>query len=398
MIYLDNNATTPCDPKVVEAMLPYFYEQPGNAASRNHAMGWLAEDAVKTARRQVAGLIGADPQEVVFTSGATESDNLAILGTLEQYRRKGNHIITLKTEHKAVLDACARAEQLGAEVTYLEVQPDGLVSLAELEAAIRPDTILVSVMWGNNETGVLQPLAEIGALCDKQGTLLMSDATQVAGKLPCHPREAGVHLMAFSAHKMYGPKGIGALYISRRQPKVQVAAQVYGGGHEGGRRSGTLNVPGIVGFGQAAALAQSLMQAEAERLRKLRGRLEERLLSEVPAAFRNGHAEHRLPHVSNLAFPYTESDTVMMRFGQELALSSGSACTSASVEPSHVLTAMGLSAAEAHSSLRFSLGRFTQPADIERAADLVQAAVAAARAGSPMWEAYCSEAGRQQGQ
>lgn len=387
MIYLDNNATTPCDPKVVEAMLPYFYEQPGNAASRNHALGWLAEDAVKSARKQVANLISAEAKEVIFTSGATESDNLAILGILEQYRRKGSHIITLKTEHKAVLDACARAEQLGAEVTYLNVQPDGLVDLSELEAAIRPDTVLVSIMWGNNETGVLQPMQEIGALCDKHGTLLMSDATQVVGKLPCHPREAGVHLMAFSAHKMYGPKGVGGLYVSCRQPKVSVAAQVHGGGHEQGLRSGTLNVPGIVGFGKAAALAKAQMEAEAQRLRPLRDQLEQQLLREVPRAFLNGHPEHRLPHVSNIAFPFTESDTVMMRFAQELALSSGSACTSASVEPSHVLRAMGLTAEEAHSSLRFSLGRFTRAEDIERAVDLVRNAVAAVRAGSPVWAA-----------
>jgi cysteine desulfurase len=386
MIYLDNNATTPCDPKVIEAMLPYFYEQPGNAASRNHAMGWLAEDAVKTARQQVAALIGAEAKEVVFTSGATESDNLAILGTLEQYRRRGNHIITLKTEHKAVLDACARAEQLGAEVTYLDVDRDGRIDLSALEAAIRPDTVLVSVMWGNNETGVLQPMAAIGALCDKYGTLLMSDATQVVGKLPCHPREAGVHLMAFSAHKMYGPKGVGGLYVSRRQPKVSVAAQVYGGGHEQGLRSGTLNVPGIVGFGKAAALANAQMEEETARLGPLRDYLERQLLERIPQTFLNGHPEHRLPHVANIAFPGTESDTVMMRFGQELALSSGSACTSASVEPSHVLTAMGVTLEEAHSSLRFSLGRFTQKEEIERTLEMVKHAVAAARAANPVWE------------
>jgi cysteine desulfurase len=392
MIYLDNNATTPCDPRVVEAMLPYFYEQPGNAASRNHALGWVAEEAVKTARQQVAALIGVEAKEVVFTSGATESDNLAIKGVLEQYRRKGQHIITVKTEHKAVLDACTQAERMGAEVTYLDVNEQGLIDLDALEAAIRPDTILVSVMWGNNETGVLQPMAEIGALCEKHGTLLMSDATQVVGKVPCHPKEVGVHLMAFTAHKMYGPKGVGALYISRRQPKVGVAAQLHGGGHEQGYRSGTLNVPGIVGFGKAAALATAEMEAEAERLKSLRDRLESRLLQEVEATKLNGHADERLPHVANIAFQHIESESVMMTFGQELALSSGSACTSASVEPSHVLTAMGLTASEAHASLRFSLGRFTEGEEIEQAVELVKKGVEQIRQASPVWEMH--QAGR----
>ncbi len=387
MIYLDNNATTPCDPRVVDAMLPYFYEQPGNAASRNHAPGWLAEDAVKEARAQVARLIGADPREVIFTSGATESDNLAIKGILQQYRRKGSHIITLQTEHKAVLDACAEAEKLGAEVTYLSVDHRGMVNLQELDEAIRPDTILVSVMWGNNETGVLQPMPKIGAICEKHGTLLMSDATQVVGKLPCNPREAGVHLMAFTAHKMYGPKGVGALYLSQRQPKVSVAAQLHGGGHEQGLRSGTLNVPGIVGFGKAAALAAAEMETEAARLKKLRDTLERELLG-IEATTLNGHPEHRLPHVSNIAFQGIESETVMMAFGQELALSSGSACTSASVEPSHVLTAMGLKAAAAHSSLRFSLGRFTKAEDVEQAVVLVRDGVEKMRAASPAWSLY----------
>lgn len=387
MIYLDNNATTPCDPRVVETMLPFFYEQPGNAASRNHAWGWLAEDAVKKARRQVANLIGADPKEIIFTSGATEADNLAILGVLEQYRRKGAHLITLATEHKAVLDACARAEQLGATVTRLLPRPDGQVDLEALEAAIRPDTVLVAVMWANNETGVLQPMEAIGNICERHGLILMSDGTQMAGKLPCSPRKAGVHLMAFTAHKMYGPKGIGALYVSRRQPKVGLVAQQYGGGHEQGLRSGTLNVPGIVGFGQAAAIALEEMAATAERLDKLRSSLEAELLK-VPLARLNGHSAHRLPHTANICFPYAESEAVMMRFGQQLALSSGSACTSASVEPSHVLTAMGLTADEAHSSLRFSLGRFTKTEEVARAAALVREAVAKVRQASPAWEMY----------
>ncbi|TXB70170.1 cysteine desulfurase family protein [Phaeodactylibacter luteus] len=387
MIYLDNNATTPCDPRVVETMLPFFYDQPGNASSRNHAWGWMAEDAVKKARRQVANLIGADPKEIIFTSGATEADNLAILGVLEQYRRKGAHLITLATEHKAVLDACARAEQLGATVTRLLPRPDGQVDLEALEAAIRPDTILVAIMWANNETGVLQPMQAIGNICERHGLILMSDGTQMAGKLPCSPREAGVHLMAFTAHKMYGPKGIGALYVSRRQPKVGLVAQQYGGGHEQGLRSGTLNVPGIVGFGQAAAIALEEMAATAERLNGLRSSLEAELLK-VPLARLNGHSAHRLPHTTNICFPYAESEAVMMRFGQQLALSSGSACTSASVEPSHVLTAMGLSADEAHSSLRFSLGRFTQTEEVARAVALVREAVAKVRQASPAWEMY----------
>ncbi|NBC07318.1 MAG: aminotransferase class V-fold PLP-dependent enzyme [Bacteroidetes bacterium] len=388
MIYLDNNATTPCDPRVIEAMLPHFYEQPGNAASRNHALGWLAEQAVHSARQQVADLIGVAAKEVIFTSGATESDNLAIKGVLQQYRRKGNHIVTVKTEHKAVLDACAQAERLGAEVTYLEVDEHGLIDLGELEEAIRPDTILVSVMWGNNETGVLQPMQAIGGICEKHGTLLMSDATQVVGKIPCHPEEAGVHLMAFTAHKMYGPKGVGALYIRRRQPKVSLAAQLHGGGHEQGFRSGTLNVPGIVGFGEAAAIAKKEMQEEAGRLASLRDHLEEQLFQQVAGSRRNGHVEQRLPHVSNIAFQHVESERVMMAFGQKLALSSGSACTSASVEPSHVLTAMGLATAEAHSSLRFSLGRFTKREEVDEAIAIVREGVEQIRASSPVWEMH----------
>jgi len=388
MIYLDNNATTPCDPRVVDAMLPYFYEQPGNAASRNHAWGWVAEEAVREARQQIAQLIGTDAREIIFTSGATESDNLAIKGVLQQYRRKGRHIISLKTEHKAVLDACAEAEKLGAEVTYLEVEESGLLDLQRLDQAIRPDTILVAVMWGNNETGLLQPMPQIGAICEKHGTLLMSDATQVVGKLPCHPREAGVHLMAFTAHKMYGPKGVGALYLSRKQPKVSIAAQVQGGGHEQGLRSGTLNVPGIVGFGKAAAIAAAEMQEEAQRLQVWRDRLEQRLLSEVEAAYLNGDAGQRLPHVSNIAFRCVEAESAMMAFNQELALSSGSACTSASVEPSHVLSAMGRSEDMAFSSLRFSLGRFNKEAEIDRAVELVKSAVAGIRRSSPAWDMH----------
>lgn len=372
MIYLDNNATTPCDPRVVEAMLPYFYELPGNAASRNHVPGWIAADAVQVAREQLAQLIGADARELVFTSGATEACHLAIKGVFEQYRRKGSHLVTLKTEHKAVLEACAQLERSGASVTYLDVDEEGLIDLGALEGAIRPDTLLVAIMWGNNETGVLQPMAEIGAICERKGTLLMSDATQVAGKMPVSPRETGVHLMAFSAHKMYGPKGMGALYFSRRQPKVSLAAQLAGGGQEQGLRAGTLNVPGIVGFGKAAELAAEEMPAEAERLRQWRDRIEAELLTQFPGAYRNGHPLQRLGHVANLAFPGLDAEQLMMSFNQELALSSGAACTSAAIQPSHVLTAMGRSEEEAFSALRFSLGRFNTLPEIARAIALVR--------------------------
>lgn len=389
-IYLDNNATTPVDPRVVEAMLPYFYERPGNAASRSHPWGWEAEEAVKMAREQLAALVHVDPEEIVFTSGATESDNLALKGVFEMYRRKGHHIITLKTEHKAVLDACEKIEKLGGEVTYLDVRPDGLVDLAALEAAIRPGTILVSVMWANNETGVIQPMAEIGEICDRRGVLLMSDATQAVGKMPINPKEAGVHLMAFSAHKMYGPKGVGALYVCRRQPRVKVTPQIDGGGHERGMRSGTLNVPGIVGFGAAAAIAGDEMAAESDRLRRLRDQMEGQLLSAIEAVQVNGHQEHRLAHVSNLSFRHLEGEQLMMTFNQHLAVASGSACTSASLDPSHVLVAMGLSEDMAHAALRFSLGRFTTEADIAAATQLVRQGVERLRADSPLWRMYQS--------
>lgn len=388
LIYLDNNATTPCDPRVVEAMLPYFYDKPGNAASRNHPFGWEADEAVKQAREQVARLIHVDPREVAFTSGATESDNLALKGVFELYRRKGSHIITAKTEHKAVLDPCAHIEKMGGEVTYLDVDADGLISLEALDAAIRPDTILVSIMWANNETGVIQPMTAIGDICDKRGVLLMSDATQAVGKIPVDPKVAGVHLLAFTAHKMYGPKGVGALYISRRQPRVKVAPQIDGGGHEQGMRSGTLNVPGIVGFGKAAELAGQEMEQESLRLRRLRDKLENALLERVEEAFVNGSPEHRLGHVSNITFRHAEAEGVMMTFNQRVALSSGSACTSASVEPSHVLTAMGRSSELAHSSLRFSLGRFNTEEEIDHTIEAVVQGVEKVRGMSPVWEMF----------
>lgn len=387
-IYLDNNATTPCDPRVVEAMLPYFYEHPGNAASRSHPFGWEAEDAVDHARKQIAALISADEKEIIFTSGATESDNLALKGVFEMYGRKGNHIITCTTEHKAVLDSCKNLEKKGAEVTYLQVNREGLLDLAELEAAIRPTTILVSVMWANNETGVIQPMKEIGEICARHGILFMSDATQAVGKIPVHPRACGVHLMAFTAHKMYGPKGVGALYVSRKDPRVKVTAQMDGGGHERGMRSGTLNVPGIVGFGKAAEIAMNEMQQEGIRLSALRDKLENGFKSRLEEVYVNGSAEHRMPHVTNISFKHVEGEGLMMTFNQQIALSSGSACTSASLEPSYVLVALGLGDDLAHSSLRFSLGRFTTEEEIDQAIDAVSAGVNHMRDLSPIWEMY----------
>lgn len=386
-IYLDNNATTPCDPRVVEAMVPYFFEHHGNAASRNHPFGWEAEEAVDYAREQIAKLLNADEKEIIFTSGATESDNLAIKGVYEMYSRKGNHIITVKTEHKAVLDTCHRLEKQGAEVTYLDVQRDGLIDLAELEAAIKPNTIMVSVMWANNETGVIQPMKEIGQICEKHGVLFFSDATQAVGKIKTHPREVGVHLMAFTAHKMYGPKGVGALYVSRKNPRVKVTAQMDGGGHERGMRSGTLNVPGIVGFGKAAELAMQEMEQDTARVSKLRDKLEKAMF-ELEEVYINGNVDHRMPHVTNISFKHVEGEGLMMTFNQEIALSSGSACTSASLEPSYVLVALGLGDDLAHSSLRFSLGRFTTEEDVNYAIEAVKKGVNHMRDLSPIWEMY----------
>ncbi len=387
-IYLDNNSTTPCDPRVVEAMVPYFYEHHGNAASRNHPFGWEAEEAVDYAREQVAKLINVDPKEIIFTSGATEGDNLALKGVYEMYSRKGNHIITPKTEHKAVLDTCKRLEKQGAEVTYLDVKPDGLIDLAELEAAIKPNTIMVSVMWANNETGVIQPMKEIGEICAKHGVLFFSDATQAVGKIKTHPKELGIHLMAFTAHKMYGPKGVGALYVSRKSPRVKVTAQMDGGGHERGMRSGTLNVPGIVGFGKAAEIALQEMEQDAERLSKLRDKLEKAMFNELEEVYVNGNVNHRMPHVTNISFKHVEGEGLMMTFNQEIALSSGSACTSASLEPSYVLVALGLGDDLAHSSLRFSLGRFTTEEDVNYAIEAVKKGVNHMRDLSPIWEMY----------
>ncbi len=388
LIYLDNNATTPTDPRVVDAMLPYFYQHPGNAASRNHPFGWAAEEAVDYAREQVAKLISVDPKEIIFTSGATESDNLAIKGVFEMYSRKGNHIITAKTEHKAVLDACKKVEKMGGEVPYLEVNREGLVDLKELEAAIKDNTILVSIMWANNETGVIQPMKEIGEICARHGVLFMSDATQVVGKIPVDPKAVGCHLMAFTGHKMYGPKGVGALFVNRKKPRVKVTAQLDGGGHERGMRSGTLNVPGIVGLGKAAEIAAQEMQKDTERLSKLRDRLEQELLNSLEEVYINGSSEHRMPHVTNLSFKHVEGEGLMMTFNQEIAVSSGSACTSASLEPSYVLIALGLGDDLAHSSIRFSLGRFTTDEEIDRAIVAVRNGVNHMRELSPIWEMY----------
>ena len=385
-IYLDNNATTPVDPRVLEAMIPYFTQHFGNAASRNHPFGWQAEDAVDTAREQIAALIGTSEKEIIFTSGATESNNLAIKGVFEMYRDKGNHIITVNTEHKAVLDTCKHLEKLGAEITYLETAEDGLVSVEQVEAAMKPNTILVTIMYANNEIGVIQPIREIGALCEKKGVLFHTDATQAVGKVPVDVMADHIHLLSMTAHKMYGPKGIGALYVRRKNPRVKVTAQMDGGGHERGMRSGTLNVPGIVGFGKACELARLEMAQDAERLSKMRDRLETALL-ELEEAYVNGNREHRLPHTTNMSFKYVEGEGLIMGV-KDIAVSSGSACTSASLEPSYVLKNLGLDDELAHSSLRFGLSRFTTDEEIDFTINCVKTAVTRLRDMSPLWEMF----------
>jgi cysteine desulfurase len=386
-IYLDHNATTPMDPRVLEAMLPYFVENFGNAASRNHSFGWNAEEAVDYAREQIAQLIGADPKEIIFTSGATEGNNLGIKGVYEMYASKGNHIITCTTEHKAVLDTCKHLEKLGAEVTYLEVQPDGLIDLKQLEAAMKPTTILVAIMYANNEIGVIQPVKEIGAIAKKHGALFFTDAVQAVGKIPVDVISDGIDIMSFTAHKMYGPKGVGALYVRRKNPRVKVTAQIDGGGHERGMRSGTLNVPGIVGFGKACELARLEMAADTERISKLRDKLEN-ALKVIDETYVNGNPAHRLPHVSNISFKYVEGEGLMMGFNKDIALSSGSACTSASLEPSYVLKALGLGDDLAHSSLRFGLGRYTTEEQIDYTIKAVTDTVLKLREMSPLWEMF----------
>ncbi len=386
-IYLDHNATTPCDPRVVDAMIPYFTQNFGNAASRNHPFGWQAEEAVDYAREQVAALIGADPKEIIFTSGATEADNLAIKGVYEMYAQKGNHIITCNIEHKAVLDTCKHLEKLGAEVTYLKVKEDGLIDLTELEAAMRPTTILVAIMYANNEIGTVMPMKEIGEIAKKHGALVFSDATQAVGKIPVDVRADGIDLLAMTAHKMYGPKGVGALYVRRKNPRVKVTAQMDGGGHERGMRSGTLNVPGIVGFGKACELCRTEMAQDAERLSILRDKLENALL-QLEEAYVNGSTEHRLPHITNISFKYVEGEGLLMGFNKEIALSSGSACTSASLEPSYVLKALGLGDDLAHSSLRFGLGRYTTEDQIDYTIEQISKTVLKLREMSPLWEMF----------
>lgn len=386
-IYLDNNATTPMDPRVLEAMIPYFTEHFGNAASRNHSFGWQAEEAVDYAREQVAKLIGADPKEIIFTSGATEGDNLGIKGVFEMYASKGNHVITCTTEHKAVLDTCKHIERQGGEVTYLEVNPEGLIDLKQLEAAIKPTTILIAIMYANNEIGVVQPVKEISAIARKHGVLFFTDGTQAVGKIPVDVNKDGIDIMAFTGHKMYGPKGVGALYVRRKNPRVKVTAQMDGGGHERGMRSGTLNVPGIVGFGKACELARLEMADDAARLSKLRDKLENALM-QLEEAYVNGSREHRLPHVSNISFKYVEGEGLMMGFNKNIALSSGSACTSASLEPSYVLKALGLGDDLAHSSLRFGLGRFTTEEQIDYTIKAVSDTVIKLREMSPLWEMF----------
>lgn len=386
-IYLDNNATTPMDPRVFEAMTPYFLEHFGNAASRNHPFGWEAEEAVDYAREQVAKLIGADPKEIIFTSGATEADNLGIKGVFEMYASKGNHIITATTEHKAVLDTCKHIEKNGGEVTYLQVQPDGLIDLKELEAAIKPTTILISIMYANNEIGTVMPIKEISAIARKHGVLVFTDGTQAVGKIPVDVNKDGIDLMAFTGHKMYGPKGVGALYVRRKNPRVKVTAQMDGGGHERGMRSGTLNVPGIVGFGKACELCMLDMEADTKRISKLRDKLETALLL-LEEAYVNGSREHRLPHVANISFKHVEGEGLLMGFNKNIALSSGSACTSASLEPSYVLKALGLGDDLAHSSLRFGLGRFTTEEQIDYTVKAISETVIKLREMSPLWEMY----------
>ncbi|MEY3162813.1 MAG: hypothetical protein RIT25_2808 [Planctomycetota bacterium] len=384
-IYLDYSATTPCDPRVVQRMLPYFSEQFGNSASRSHSFGWAAEAAVENAREQVAALIGANAKEIIWTSGSTESNNLAIKGVAEMYRQKGNHIISAITEHKAVLDPIKHLETKGYEVTWLPVDGMGRISLDDLRNAITDRTILVTLMAANNEIGTLHPITEIGAICKEKGVLFHTDATQCPGKIELDVIRQNVDLMSISAHKMYGPKGVGCLYVRRKNPRVRLTAQMDGGGHERGMRSGTLNVTGIVGMGEAARIAKEEFGPEVKRLRALRDRLQARLLAGIPDAVVNGDQSARLPHLTNVSFPYVEGESLIMGI-KELAVSSGSACTSASLEPSYVLKGLGLGDELAHSSIRFSLGRFTTEEEVDHAADRVVAEVKRLREMSPLWE------------
>jgi cysteine desulfurase len=384
-IYMDNHATTPMDPRVLEAMLPYFTEKFGNAASRNHSFGWAGEEAVENARQQVASLVGATAKEIIFTSGATESDNLMIKGVAEMYREKGNHIITQAIEHKAVLDTCKNLEKHGFEVTYLPVQRDGRVDPEDVRKAIKPTTILICVMYANNEIGVINPIQEIGKIAKEHGIIFAVDGVQAAGKVPVDVQKDNIDLLAISAHKMYGPKGVGALYVRRRNPRVQLSAIIDGGGHERGMRSGTLNVPGIVGLGKACELCQQEMAQESERIRGLRDRLRKGLEAKLDEVFINGSMEHRLPNNLNMSFAYVEGESLLMGIN-DVAVSSGSACTSATLEPSYVLKALGVGEDLAHTSIRFGLGRFTTQEEVDYVIDKMVQVVTKLRELSPLYE------------
>jgi len=388
-LYMDNHATTPLDPRVLEAMMPYLTGKFGNAASRNHQFGWEAEKAVDIAREQIAKLIGATSKEIIFTSGATESDNLAVKGIAEMYRERGNHIITQVTEHKAILDTCKKLEKQGFIVTYLPVQADGLIDLDDLRRAIVTEgpnkTILVTIMYANNEIGVVQPIREIGKLCHEKGVLFHTDAVQAVGKIPVDVQADNIDVLSISAHKLYGPKGVGALYVRRRNPRVQITEQINGGGHERGMRSGTLNVPGIVGLGAACEICRNEMTGEAERERELRDYLREKLENALDYTQVNGNMEHHLPGNLNMSFVYVEGESLLMGIN-DIAVSSGSACTSATLEPSYVLKALGLGDEIAHSSIRFGLGRFNTKAEVDYVADKIIDVVLKLRELSPLYE------------
>jgi cysteine desulfurase len=384
-IYMDNNATTRTDPRVVEAMLPYFTEKYGNAASRNHPFGWEAEAAVEEGREQIAGLINASAKEIIFTSGATESNNLAIKGVAAMYKKKGNHIITQATEHKAVLDTCKRLERDGFEVTYLPVDQNGQVHAEQIRKAMTDKTVLVTIMAANNEIGTLQPIKSIGKLCKEKGILFHTDAVQSVGKTPLDVEAMGIDLLSLSAHKLYGPKGIGALYVRKKDPRVRLEPQIDGGGHERGMRSGTLPVPLIVGLGKACEIARAEMDTEAEKTFRLRERLRKGIMDKLPETYLNGHATERLPGNANISFAYVEGEGLMMGI-KDVAVSSGSACTSASLEPSYVLRALGVGDELAHSSIRFGIGRFNTEAEVDFVVDLVVREVSRLREMSPLYE------------
>ncbi len=384
-IYMDNHATTQVDPRVLDAMLPYFGDKFGNAASRNHSFGWAGEEAVENARAQVASLIGATPKEIVFTSGATESDNLMIKGVAEMYREKGNHIITQAIEHKAVLDTCKRLEKYGYEVTYLPVQRDGRVDPEDVRKAIKPTTILITIMYANNEIGVINPIQEIGKIAKEHGIIFAVDGVQAVGKIPVDVQKDNIDLLAISAHKIYGPKGVGALYVRRRNPRVQLSAVIDGGGHERGMRSGTLNVPGIVGLGKACEVAQQEMASEGARLLALRERLRKGLEAKLDEVFINGSMEQRLPNNLNMSFAYVEGESLLMGIN-DIAVSSGSACTSATLEPSYVLKALGVGEDLAHTSIRFGLGRFNTEEEVDYVIEKMVQVVSKLRDLSPLYE------------